>query len=55
MSLLSQLMRPEDFVKLDEPTAARLEAAASQLVVTDTSKPGLQKQLEDLHRSIPKP
>jgi hypothetical protein len=55
MSLLSQLMRPEEFSKLDQPTAARLEAAVSQVVVTDKNKVELRKKLDELHKSIPKP
>jgi hypothetical protein len=55
MSLLSQLMRPEEFSKLDESTIARLESAVSQVVVTDKNRGDLQKKVEELHKSIPKP
>jgi hypothetical protein len=55
MSVLSQLMRPEDFVQLDAPSAARLEAAVHQIVVTDQNRLSLQKQVEDLKRNLPQP
>jgi len=53
MSVLSQLMKPEDFVKLDESTAGRLEAATSQLVVTDQNKAALTNSVAGLVQSLP--